>query len=132
MNKLILFILQNAYRSEKHQFKNENEWHRELEKSHTGRRLKEMIPEGAEYRIINSSGYIGDNPDSSYVADIEYMNKFINEIKPNVICACGKIAQSGCEKLGLNFIPAPHPAWRQLSKQCSNEIKEKIKQNLEL
>lgn len=123
---MILFILQNAYQSNKHQFTNEDEWSRELANSHTGRRLKEMIPEGSEYKVINSSGMIGDCADSCYHADLEHIQKLIDEINPNVICACGKIAQAGCESLGLNFIPAPHPAWRRLSKQCSKNIRNEI------
>lgn len=126
VKKMILFVLQNAYKSEKHQFKNEEEWSRELANSHTGRRLKEMIPEGKEYKVINSSNIIGDNPDSCYDADIVHMKKLVNEINPTVICACGKVAQKGCADLGLIFIPAPHPAWRQLSKQDSNNIKNQI------
>lgn len=124
---MILFILQNAYQSDKHQFKNDAEWSRELASSHTGRRLKEMIPDDMEYKVINSSNIIGNCADSSYDADLEHIKKLVDEIKPNVICACGKIAQKGCKELGLNFIPAPHPAWRRLSKQCSSDIKEQIK-----
>jgi hypothetical protein len=123
---MILFILQNAYRSDKHQFTNNDEWSRELANSHTGRRLKEMIPDGMEYRVINSSNMIGNCPDSRYDANLEHMKKFIDEIKPSVICACGKVAQQGCAELGLDFIPAPHPAWRQLSKKCSSNIRKQI------
>ena len=123
---MILYILQNAYKSEKHQFKNEDEWSKELENSHTGRRLKEMIPDRTEYKVINSSGMIGEHPDSCYVADLAYMQNLIEKIKPVIICACGKIAQKGCEELGLDFISAPHPAWRRLSKKCSSDIRRKI------
>jgi hypothetical protein len=123
---MILFILQNAYQSSKHQFKNDVEWSRELANSHTGRRLKEMIPTGSEYRVINSSKIIGDNPDSCYGADLEHIDRFVNEIKPTVICACGRIAQKGCTDLGLDFIPAPHPAWRRLSKECSTYVRQLI------
>lgn len=126
---MILFILQNAYRSDKHQFKNEEEWSQELANSHTGRRLKEMIPDDMEYKVINSSPMIGDCADSSYNADLTHIEKHINEIKPDVICACGRIAQKGCTELGLDFISAPHPAWRRLSKQYSNDIKRRIKEN---
>lgn len=124
---MILFILQNAYKSEKHQFNNEEEWSRELNNSHTGRRLKEMIPYGTEYKVINSSKKIGDNPNSCYEADLEYIKRFIGIIKPSVICACGRVAQRGCEELGLNFISAPHPAWRCLSKSITNEIRKEIR-----
>lgn len=123
---MILFILQNAYQSDKHQFKNEEEWSRELANSHTGRRLKEMIPDGMEYRVINSTPMIGNNPDSCYTPDLAHIKKLVAEIKPDVICACGKNAQKGCEELGIDFIPAPHPAWRQLSKKCSSSIREQI------
>jgi hypothetical protein len=123
---MILFILQNAYQSEKHQFKNDEEWSRELANSHTGRRLKEMIPEGKEYRVINSSPMIGDCADSCYVADTEHIEKLVNKINPTIICACGKVAQKGCMKLGLFFISAPHPAWRQMSKQQSGSIKQTL------
>ena len=123
---MILFILQNAYKSEKHQFKNDDEWSRELANSHTGRRLKEMIPDNMKYKVINSSSNIGDNPDTCYSADTEYIKKLIDEINPSVICACGRVAQKGCEDLGLNFIRAPHPAWRQLSKQDSSIIKKQL------
>jgi len=129
---LILFILQNAYQSDKHQFKNDDEWSRELANSHTGRRLKEMIPDGAEYKVINSSGMIGDCPDSCYNADLIHIQKHIDKIKPIVICACGKIAQRGCKELGLSFIAAPHPAWRQLSKQQSNYIKGQLREIINL
>lgn len=123
---MILFILQNAYRSEKHQFTNNDEWSRELLHSHTGRRLKEMIPEGYEYNVINSSPNIGNNSSSIYIADPQYIKTLVNKIKPDIIIACGRIAQDGCTELGLQYISAPHPAWRCLSKEITNNIKTKI------
>jgi len=119
---MILFILQNAYRSEKYNFRNEEEWSSDLMRSQTGKRLKEMIPENSDYRVINSSDKIGNNADSCYNADVSYIQKWIEKIQPRIICACGKIAQDGCEKLGLNFVKAPHPAWRQLSKKETKRI----------
>jgi Uracil DNA glycosylase superfamily. len=120
---MILFILQNAYRNENHQFSNHDEWHRELLRSQTGRRLVEMIPAGAEFRVINASSFIGDNPNSVSAADTKHMRRLIKQIKPDIICACGKIAQDGCKKLGLDFIEAPHPAWRCLSKKTTTNIR---------
>ena len=120
---MILFILQNAYQNKNHQFSNQEEWSRELTNSQTGRRLKEMIPAGVEFRVINASGFIGDNPNSVSEADTKHMRKLIKQIKPDIICACGKIAQDGCRKLGLDFIEAPHPAWRCLSKETTGNIR---------
>ena len=123
---MILFILQNAYKSAKHPFTNNQEWSRELLCSHTGRRLKEMIPDNSTYAVINASPLIGDNPDSIYIADTTHILNMIASIKPDVICACGKIAQEGCRKLNLTFIPAPHPAWRCLSKIITTKIRNRL------
>jgi len=127
---MILFVLQNAYTSEKHQFSNYEEWGAELLNSHTGRRLKEMIPDGAEYTVINASGNIGDNPNSCYLADTDYIKSFVVKLKPDAICACGKIAQDGCRNLGYEFVEAPHPAWRQLSKDESDRIRNILSRRL--
>jgi len=123
---MILFILQNAYQNEKYSFTNEPEWHSELMRSHTGRRLKEMIPEGSDFKVINSTGEIGDNPDSYFKPDLIYMQNWIDKIKPDVICACGVSSQNACRQLGIKFIPAPHPAWRSLSKSMTEKVKKEL------
>jgi len=123
---MILYILQNAYKSDKHPFTNNEEWSRELLRSHTGRRLKDMIPDGVQYKVINASEEIGDNPNSVFKGNVEHVSLWIKQLKPDVICACGKIAQQTCGDLGVMFISAPHPAWRRLSKKITNEIKEEI------
>ena len=123
---MILYILQNAYKSDKHQFTNKKEWGRELLRSHSGRRLQEMIPEGAEFKIINASNNVGTHSASSFKADLKHMAKLINKIKPDIICACGKIAQAGCKELGVKFVSAPHPAWRQLSKKITSDIRMQL------
>ena len=119
---MILFILQNAYTSDKHPFTNEEEWGRELLRSQTGRRLKEMIPDGVEYKVINASPKIGADPDSLFKADFEHISKNIGKIRPTVIVACGVVAQAACECMGIKCIKVPHPAWRQLSKQITRNI----------
>jgi hypothetical protein len=123
---MILFILQNAYRSEKYKFKNNAEWFKDLARSHTGRRLMEMIPDGAEAYVINSTPLIGDDAKSCFKSDTGYMKLMIEQYNPMVICACGKIAQEGCEKLGVTHIKAPHPAWRRLSKEITSDIRRQI------
>ena len=123
---MILFILQNAYKSEKYKFNNNEEWHSELMRSHTGRRLSEMVPNNADCRVINSTPKIGDDAKSCYGYDAKHIKKWIDIIKPDVICACGKVAQSGCENIGVSFIRAPHPAWRQLSKEITSKIRQDI------
>jgi len=124
---MILFILQNAYRSAKYQFRNEDEWHEDLFRSHTGRRLKEMVPDGVQFCVVNSTDKIGDSADSLYFADPFHIECMLNGIKPDLVVACGKIAQAGCRELGIDFISAPHPAWRALSKKDTERIRNEIK-----
>lgn len=126
--KRVLFVLQNAYRSEKYNFTNDEEWHGALQRSHTGRRLSAMIPDGAQAFVINSSPTIGECPDSCYPADSDYIEDKIQHIEPDIICACGRIAQGGLTEVGVKFVALPHPAWRQLS----NSMVHAIKKNLEL
>lgn len=120
---MILFVLQNAYMSDKHRFLNREEWSRELQRSHSGKRLSEMIPDEEEYAVINSSPRIGDNADSCFVGDSAYVLEWVEKLSPDVICACGKVAQDTCNKAKLLFISLPHPAWRALSKETTRFIK---------
>jgi hypothetical protein len=120
----ILFVLQNAYRSSKYNFKNDQEWHRDLKRSHTGRRLQEMIPDGVDVYVINSSPIIGNTPGSCFKADEEYLKNKLTEINADYVCGCGKIAQNGLDKIGIRFVVLPHPAWRALSKDHTSFIKD--------
>jgi hypothetical protein len=120
---VILFVLQNAYRSEKYNFRNDDEWYRDLMRSHTGRRLSEMIPDGIDVRVVNATPKIGNDPCSFLKPEQGHIRNMINRFKPDVICACGKSAQTGCEQLGIDFISLPHPAWRHLSKKVTGEIR---------
>lgn len=123
----VLYILQNAYRSDKYNFRNKEEWHEDLFRSHTGKRLSEMIPEGVEYYVINSSPNIGSHADSKFPPDNNYISEWYNKIKPDVVVACGKVAQKGCDEIALEYIKAPHPAWRALSKKITKSIRLEIK-----
>jgi hypothetical protein len=124
--KRVLFVLQNAYRSEKYNFSNDEEWQGALQKSHTGRRLQAMIPADTQAFVINSSLSIGDNPDSCYPADSAYIKNKIERIEPDIICACGKIAEDGLKKIGVEFVALPHPAWRQLSNDTVYAIRSRL------
>jgi len=123
---IILYILQNAYKSQRYQFKNDEEWHRELLASYSGKRLSEMIPENVDFRVVNASPEIGDSADSVFSPDKKHLKNMIKKHSPDIVCACGKIAQKGCYDLGIEFVPLPHPAWRQLSKDITNRIQENL------
>jgi hypothetical protein len=127
---IFLFILQNAYKSKKYNFRNNIEWFADLCRSHSGKRLSEMLPDNGDIKIINSTPVIGNNAKSCYNADLIHIKKMIEKYNPDIICACGKISQEGCSQLNLNFVPLPHPAWRQLSKVETRKIKNKLNRKL--
>lgn len=126
----VLVFLQNAYGVEDGYVPT---YERESFAScHTGKRLKEMIPDDAEIIIRNSSPQIGDVVSSNIPPDWEYIAGQIEMIDHDVILACGKNAREGVSK-ALSFaayrprvVYAPHPAWRQLSKQGTTEIRTRI------
>jgi len=125
----VLFILQCAYYTNG-RAPTLDVWERRLlTSSHTGRRLREYIPPDVSYRVINSTLETGTTPDACFPPDAAYIRNKVDELKPKIVVACGKIAQQALDN--IPHIPAPHPAWRQLSKQHSSEIRNKITAALE-
>ena len=122
---MILVILQNAHGVEdgyiptykRESFKN----------CYTGKRLAEMLPT-LDVEIRNATPKIGDMASSFIKADLCYLQEEINKIQPKVILACGSSAQSAVDNINTNakIIKAPHPAWRQLSKLRTAEIKRAV------
>ena len=126
---MILIFLQNAYASKDikpWKLKQRKIWEPRLWKSHTGKRLKEMLPDGAVFYVANANPIIGTRASDCFDADIIHMQLEICNVKPDVILACGKIAQEGLNRLGQKYIAAPHPAWRLLSKAMTAEIRSKL------
>jgi hypothetical protein len=119
----IMFILQNGYHSTKYKYRNLQEWSEDLQRSHTGKRLAQMIPEHCEYHVINSTPEIGNSAASCLKPQKEYVLDWIKTIKPEIICACGRTAQAVCNDLRLDYISVPHPAWRRLSQFDTSTIK---------
>jgi len=121
----ILVFLQNAWGCEDGYIPTFNR--ESFCKSHTGKRLKEMLPDDATIIIRNASPLVGIESDSCYQPDLSYVRRCIKEIKPDLILACGINARYAVEKLGIkNVVFAPHPAYRKLSKQMTNKIKSVI------
>jgi ABC-type Fe3+-hydroxamate transport system substrate-binding protein len=122
----ILVILQNAYgvppgyipSYDKPSFRN----------CHTGRRLRRALPETAEISIINSNPQVGEKADSYFKPDYEYVKNKFDELKPDVILACGTNGKKILETLEFN-IPAihmPHPAYRALTNKLLDEIRIRL------
>jgi len=95
--------------------------------SHTGSRLKEMLPDGSQVYVANANPKIGKETGAIFPPDLEHMQKVIDEINPELILGCGKIAQRGLSEMGIEYISAPHPAWRALSKKETGRICKRIK-----
>lgn len=120
---LLFVLLQNAYKKDGDEFTHE-EWVKALWKSHTGRRLSNMLPVGVTVYVANASPQVGTESSSAFKPDIEHIKNEIAATRPSVILACGKVAARAMREVGIPFIEAPHPAWRALSK--ADELKCKI------
>ncbi len=129
----VLFVLQNAWRKSakagERDVGRERVWDRLLWRSQTGRRLKEMIPEGIDFSVVNASALVGDHSASVYPVDMALMAMRLGRIKPDVVVLCGKVAAGLAplvEDAQTTLVIAPHPAWRALSKEHTARIKEEI------
>ena len=103
-------------------------WLRGLERSHTGKRLKEMLPDGVDYYVINASQETGSKPDAVFPPDIKYIKQTIEHISPTIILACGKVAQEAVDEIEstIPIIKTYHPAFRGLSKDITKSVSECI------
>lgn len=122
---MILVVLQNEYRDGGAKVPRD-EWLPRLWESHTGRRLKEMLPDNGQFFVTNATLEVGDNADSMLPADTIHLSMVIEHIEPSIILACGQVAQRGLDELGVDYVAAPHPAWRRLSKDMTASIKEEL------
>ena len=129
MQPKLLVILQNAYgvtEKRRKQLTTERLWLCGLWNSQTGKRLKEMLPSNLNIKIINASQKIGCYADAQFPPDKKYLKNNISEFQPDVILACGRIAQQGMDALNIPYMAVPHPAWRLLSKIKTKEIKSTL------
>ena len=128
MDKLLV-VLQNAYGVEDGYIPSYDR--ASFRNCHTGRRLKEVLPDGIIPEIINSNPKVGDISSSYFKPDIDYVRKRIEEIKPKVILFCGANGKILIEQIGFpNSVHMPHPAYRALTKKMTSDTKEKIKELL--
>lgn len=121
----ILVVLQNAwYRDGKHRAY--EKWLSDLWNSHTGRRLMEMIPEQCAIYPVNSTGTVTDNTQEVPKGDPLYVRAAYRYFKPDIVLACGKLAQETCDLARIEHIVAPHPAWRGLTKNDTSRIRHNL------
>ena len=124
---MILVLLQNPYRERGVDRYNDREfWLGRMWSSYTGKRLKEMLPEDMNIWVDNASWNWGEESSACFPADLVHIKNLVSKLEPEKILACGRIAQEGLRKLNIEYIPAPHPAYRALSKKMTAEIRSKL------
>ena len=126
MAKTLLIVLQNAYGVEDGFVPT---YERPIfRRSHTGIRLQRAIPENISVRIINASPLVGKKAASNLKPDGNYVGKMYEEIKPDVILACGVNARKAVQGLNADVptIYMPHPAYRALRNETLEEVKQQI------
>ena len=123
----LLIVLQNAYGVEDGYVPS---YEREsFRKCYTGIRLKEVIPDNAEIKIVNSNPSIGIKSDSYFKPDVDYVKTEIGIFAPEVILFCGRNGKILMKEISFNkSIHMPHPAYRALSKKMTAEVKDRIVQ----
>jgi hypothetical protein len=85
-----------------------------------------MIPDGYDIVPINASPAIGDRVESVFPPDPLYVGRVWEILMPDVVLACGQVAQRAVSELGIEHIKAPHPAWRQLTSGIVDDVKERL------
>lgn len=132
--KTLLVLLQNAYIADREV----EEGYvpdfslRSFRESHTGKRLKNAIPEGVEVKVRNSTPLIGQTADSFFPPSVLYVKCQIESIDPDIILACGKNANEAIDQLDLQcpVVKMPHPAYRQLSNKMLGRVKRRLERLL--
>lgn len=126
----VLIVLQCAYgvtERQRQRLADNKTWLEELWASHTGKRLRAMLPEaGYEVRIVNASPQIGSEAGACFPPDLAHLRAVIEEEAPDLILACGEVARRGLDALGVCYVAAPHPAWRALSCEEADRIRGQL------
>ena len=76
--------------------------------------------------VCNASPLVADVSTGCYAPDLAHIAAQLARYSPDVVLACGKMAQRGLAELDIPYVPAPHPAWRQLTKAHCAEIKQHL------
>ncbi len=137
----VLVVLQNAWRrnarpgqvswSLVYPERSRQLWERALWRSHTGKRLKGMLPENCEVRVGEASPKVANNPRDVFPMEPAHVRQQVEEWKPDVALLLGKEAQKAkvlVEGMGVRVVVGPHPAYRLLSKAMAAEVRQKVAQ----
>lgn len=113
----LLVVLQNAYdRGGLAGGWHPGRWRAEFEKSHTGKRIRHVLPAAAAgWRIhfANACPGIGEGASSKLVPCRRHLLRAIRRVRPDAVLACGAVAESlALAAWDGPLFAVPHPASR--------------------
>lgn len=137
---ILLVVLQNAY--DKGRLKrgyNPSSWRKEFERSRTGERLREALPDRFQWqskgpsryawdiRYTNASPVLGKGPDSKPRPNLAHLRRRLKAVGPTVVLACGKMAEGAILQIWDGpLIVIPHPASRVLTEELTERAKKML------
>lgn len=104
-------------------------WRKELWSSRTGIRLQEALPtEIFAVAVCNASPALANSPDGIFPADLAHLRRVLKRTKPDLILACGKVAQEAVAEVSpaVPVVAMFHPAYRLLSNKKTAEIRSQL------
>ncbi len=129
-NSKVLFVLQNAWRREASPGErdwDDETWELALWQCQTGKRLREYIPDGVAFKVINASRDVANNGKAVYSADLDHVTLAIYQYSPDVVVLLGVEAQRLRRELyDVRILSMAHPCWRELSKVVTAAYREDI------
>jgi hypothetical protein len=114
-------------------------WQFALWRSQTGKRLKEMLPEGCDAYVTNVSPLIAPAASVHYPMDRKHVVSEVLRHRSDVVLLLGTEAKTAAAMLATQkdndgewllaharVVTGPHPAWRVLSKERTAEVRREI------
>ena len=130
MKPTLLVILQCPWKRGKLQKWHPSIWRKEFMASRTGRRLfNEVLPPNLyRFRFCNANPRLADSPQGIFPPNLKHLKRQIRRAQPDLILACGRIAQEAIQNLNpdMHVLSMPHPASHSLSKKTTKAVKQKL------
>lgn len=102
-------------------------WLIALWRSHTGCRLRSILPEGHEIVICEASPRVGATSGKTFAMEPDHVIMELHRHGPGLVVLLGREAQRALSLCGeLPVVVGPHPAWRGLTKASAAVIQSEI------
>jgi len=97
-----------------------------LWRSQTGKRLREYIPPGADYKVINANPTSANDGNQIHPPNETYVLGHIADYQPDVVVLLGKVAGQLRGRINRPTLSFPHPTYRLLSKRATADYRDAI------